>query len=187
MRQLALTTGNNMHLNETGNSWYAVRVRPKFEWVASTALREKGYEEFLPLCRSKREWSDRTKKIDQPLFAGYLFCRFNVHSRILPILTTPSVISIVGAGKTPIPIADAEIAAIRTVLSSGLASHPTPFLETGSRVHIVKGPLAGLEGLVIQNVDSTRLVVSVSLLQRSLAVKIDSDWATPADSAKKIS
>jgi transcription antitermination factor NusG len=160
-------------------SWYAIRVQRKFEWVASRALRDKGYEEFLPLYRSERRWSDRVKRTDQPLFAGYLFCRFNVHARLLPILTTPSVISIVGAGKTPIAIADGEIAAIKTISSSGLASRSIPILETGSRVHIVKGPLAGLEGIVIKDVDSSHLVVSVSLLQRALAVKIDSDWAAP--------
>ena len=102
-------------------SWYAIRVQSKFESLVSTALRGKGYEEFLPFYRSRRQWSDRVKELDLPLFPGYLFCRFDVHDRLRPILTTPGVISILGAGKVPIPVADEEITTIRAVLGSGLA------------------------------------------------------------------
>src|SRR5664279_6353582 len=83
--------------------WYALRIQSKLAIVASTTLRGKGYEEFLPLYRSRRKWSDRTKDLDLPLFPGYLFCRFDGNHR-LPVLTTPGVIGIVGAGKTPIPV-----------------------------------------------------------------------------------
>ena len=89
--------------------WYAIRVQSKFENLVSATLRGKGYEEFLPVYRSSRRWSDRVKNLDLPLFPGYLFCRFDVHGRLLPILTTPGVISIIGAGKTPIPVSDDEI------------------------------------------------------------------------------
>jgi transcription antitermination factor NusG len=97
----------------------------------------------------------------------------------LPILTTPGVIGVVGAGKTPIPVNDEEIEAIRAILRSGLAAQPWPFLSVGSRIYMEAGPLAGLEG-IISNADKTcRLVVSVPLLQRSVAVEIDRDWARP--------
>jgi transcription antitermination factor NusG len=162
-----------------GMAWYAIRVQTKFASVASAALRGKGYEEFLPLYRSGRRWSDRVKQVDLPLFPGYLFCRLDVRDRILPVLTSPGVISIVGAGKTPIPIADEEIEGVRAVLRSGLVAHPWPFLNVGSRVHIDDGPLAGVEG-IISNIDKNcRLVVSVTLLHRSVAVKIERDWARP--------
>src|ERR1700684_772011 len=94
---------------QTNLLWYAIRVRSKFERVASLTLSGKGYEEFLPLYRSGRAWSDRAKQLDLPLFPGYLFCRFDVQDRLLPILTTPGVISILGFGRTPVPIADEEI------------------------------------------------------------------------------
>src|SRR5271157_5027662 len=74
-----------------GNSWYAIRVRSKFENAASVVLNGKGYEAFLPTYRSRRSWSDRVKELDLPLFPGYLFCRFDVRDRLLPILTTPGV------------------------------------------------------------------------------------------------
>lgn len=158
--------------------WYAVRVQSRFENVVSAALRGKGYEEFLPLYCAVRRWSDRKKKIDLPLFPGYLFCRFNP-DRLLPILTTPGVVQVVCAGKIPIPVAEEEVEAVRRILLSGLLAQPWPFLAVGSRVYIERGPLAGLEGIITSTEKSFRLVVSVSLLQRSVAVEIDRDWARP--------
>ena len=166
-------------MNSPKNRWYALQVKSRLSSIASACLRGKGYEEFLPLYRSPRRWSDRVKQIDQPLFPGYLFCRFDPHDRMVPVLSTPGVIGIVGAGKTPIPVPEEEIQAVRRVLSSGLAALPSPFLSVGSRIYIESGPLAGLEGIV-SNVDKVcRLVVSVSLLQRSVAVEIDRHWARP--------
>jgi transcription antitermination factor NusG len=142
-------------------------------------LRGKGYEEFLPLYRSRRRWSDRVKELDLPLFPGYLFCRFDVHDRLLPILTTPGVISIVGAGKTPIAVPDEEIATVQAILRSGLPSRPWPCLTAGSKVLIERGPLAGIEGIALRVDKTFRLVVSVLLLQRSVAVEIERDWVRP--------
>jgi transcription antitermination factor NusG len=159
--------------------WYAIRVQSRFEATASAILRGKGYEEFLPLYQSRRRWSDRVKLLDLPLFPGYLFCRFDVSGRLLPILTTPGVICIVGAGKSPIPVGEDEIAAVQAVLRSGLPSSPWPFLNVGAHVYIERGPLTGLEGIVTSADKKYRLVVSVPLLQRSVAVEIDSDWARP--------
>src|SRR5664280_1383666 len=81
-------------------SWYALRIQSRLGSLASTTLRGKGYQEFFPLYRSRRRWSDRTKELELPLFPGYSFCQFDVNDR-LPILTTPGVIGIVGAGKIP--------------------------------------------------------------------------------------
>jgi transcription antitermination factor NusG len=108
-----------------------------------------------------------------------VFCRLDVRERLMPLLTTPGVISIVGVGKTPLSIADNEIEAVRAILRSGLATQPWPFLAVGSGVYIEAGPLAGLEGIVSNTDKVCRLIVSVSLLQRSVAVEIDRDWARP--------
>lgn len=160
-------------------SWYALRIQSRLQNVASTTLRDKGYEEFFPLYRARRRWSDRIKELELPLFPGYLFCRFYLGDRLLPILTTPGVISVVGAGKTPVPIDDDEIEAIRAILRSGLAAQPWPLLRVGSKVFIERGPLTGLEGIITNTDKVYRLVVSVSLLQRSVAVEIDREWARP--------
>jgi transcription antitermination factor NusG len=159
--------------------WYAIQIQARLGSIASATLRGKGYEEFLPLYRSRRRWSDRIKELELPLFPGYLFCRFDASDRLMPILTTPGVIGIVGAGKTPVPVDEGEIEAIRAVLRSGLPARPWPFLRVGSKVYIEGGPLAGLEGIVTCTDKVYRLIVSVDLLQRSVAVEIDREWARP--------
>jgi transcription antitermination factor NusG len=165
-------TPNSLH-------WYALRVQSRLASVASDVLRAKGYEEFLPVYRSRRRWSDRVKHLDLPLFPGYLFCRFDPNDRMVPVMTTPGVIGPVSAGKSPVPVSDAEIEAVRTVLRSGLAAQPWPFLGLGSKVYLENGPLAGLEGIITNDDKIDRLVVSVSLLQRSVAVEIDRGWVRP--------
>ena len=159
--------------------WYAIRIKSKFEKLAAASLHGKGFEEFLPLYRSKRCWSDRVKTLDLPLFPGYLFCRFDAHDDWLPILNTPGVVSIVACGNTLVPVSEAEIATIQAVLRSGLLALPWPNLTIGSHVVIDRGPLAGIEGIALDVDRKYRLLVSVSLLQRSVAVEIDREWARP--------
>ncbi|MGH9717551.1 MAG: transcription termination/antitermination protein NusG [Candidatus Acidiferrales bacterium] len=153
--------------------WFALQVRTRHEVGVASFLNGKGYEPFVPLYQSRRCWSDRIKMVEAPLFPGYLFCRFDINNR-LPILTTPGVIQVVGFNRTPIPIEDTEIDAIQSLVASGFPSQPWPFLQAGDRVQIDSGPLRGLEGLLVELRGSHRLVVSVSLLQRSVAVEIDS-------------
>jgi transcription antitermination factor NusG len=159
--------------------WYVVRVRSNFERVAAASFHEKGFETYLPLYRSRRKWSDRTKEIDVPLFPGYVFSRFDTALR-LPILTTPGVVSIVGSNATgPAAVPEAEIEAIRKLLQSKLPIGPWPFLSAGQHVVVERGPLSGVEGIVVQIKNGFRLVVSVSLLQRSVYAEIDRDWVRP--------
>jgi transcription antitermination factor NusG len=167
---------------QTIHSWYAIRVRSKFERAVSAALSGKGYDEYLPLYHSRRKWSDRSKDLELPLFPGYVFCRFDVQVR-LPIITTPGVISIVGTGRIPVAISDAEIDAIQTLIRSGLLLQPWPQLAVGSRVVIEQGPLKGLEGVALDIKKKYRLFVSVPLLQRSVSVEIDRDWVRPLPAA----
>ena len=152
--------------------WYALRIQSRLTPLVQETLLRKGYETFLPSYTLRRRWSDRVKLVQVPLFPGYLFCRFNVCDT-LPLLTAPGVIGIVGAGAVPVAIPEHEIAAARLILQSGLPAQNWPFLIVGSRVRIDRGPLRGLEGLLINADKVDRLVVSVTLLQRSLAVEID--------------
>ncbi|MES1260690.1 MAG: UpxY family transcription antiterminator [Acidobacteriota bacterium] len=164
--------------------WYALRVRSRSELSVATILRGKGYEEFLPLYRSTHRWSDRVKAVDLPLFPGYLFCRLDVRDRLLPVLTTPGVVSFVGAGRTPIPVAGHEVTAIQAIVRSGLAALPWPSLATGEKILIERGPLAGLEGITLKVDGKCRLVVSVPLLQRSVTVEIERRWVRPIPDRK---
>jgi transcription antitermination factor NusG len=160
--------------------WFALRVKSRCEKLVATIARNKGFEEFLPLYRSRRRWSDRLKVADLPLFPGYIFCRLNPQHR-LPLLTIPGVLNFVGVGKIPNPIEDIEIAAIQTATRSGLSTEPWPFLEVGQRVRLEDGPLAGMEGILVGTSKPERIVVSVNVLKRSVAVAIERHWATPVD------
>jgi transcription antitermination factor NusG len=138
-------------------------------------LENAGYECFLPISKYMRRWSDRMKEVEVPLFPGYLFCRMNPHNR-LPVLMTPGVIQIVGTGKTPIPVAEEEVAAIQRASKSGLATMPWPYLQVGQVARIEDGPLRGMTGIVVRIKSGLKLVLSVNLLQRSIAVEIDRSW-----------
>lgn len=155
--------------------WFAVQVRTCTEATAANLLQNKGYECCLPLARSRRRWSDRVKELEVPLFPGYLFCRFDVHHR-LPILKTLGVLQIVGAGKIPIPVDESEINAIQQLGRSGVRSQPWPFLEVGDVAQIQYGPLRGLTGIVVGVKSELKFVLSVTLLQRSVAVEVDRNW-----------
>jgi transcription antitermination factor NusG len=158
--------------------WFALQVKSRYENVAAAHLSGKGFECFLPLYKSRRRWSDRFKEVECPLFPGYVFCRLNPLDR-LPIHITPGVILIVGRGKTPEPIDETEIAAIQSVIKSGLPSQPYPFMQIGQRVRIDNGPLWGLEGVLLDFKGRHRLVLSVTLLRRSIAVQVEDSWVTP--------
>ena len=154
--------------------WFALQIRMRHEANVADHLQGKGYEWFLPLYKARRRWSDRVKEVSSPLFPGYLFCRFNPYDR-LPILKTPGVTQIVGYNHVPVPVDEQEIEAIRRLIASGLPNCPCAFLQVGSKVRIEAGALRGLEGILTELKGKRRLVLSITLLQRSVAVEIDSD------------
>jgi transcription antitermination factor NusG len=160
--------------------WFAVRVKSNYEKPVSAILRGKGFEEFLPTYRARRQWSDRVKVLDLPLFPGYLFCRIDLSKR-LPLLTTPGFLYLVGKGMTPEPVDEAEVMAIRSVVRSGLPALPWPTLVVGQKVRLERGPLRGIEGIVAKIADQHRIYVNATLLQRSVSVQVDSDWVSTMD------
>ena len=178
-RKKALTPNKDSHKSDS-LPWFALRVRSNFEKTTAQSLESRGHEVFLPTYRTRRRWSDRVKEIELALFGGYVFCRLDLNRR-LPVLMTPGVVGIAGLGKTPVAVADHEIAAVRALVKSRLFSQPWPFLEAGDRVVIEHGPLAGTEGILICIKGEYRLVASITLLQRSVATELDRDWVRPVD------
>jgi transcription antitermination factor NusG len=160
------------------DGWYAIYVRSRSEKLVSSLLSQKGYETLLPSYRERRVWSDRIKQVELPLFPGYLFCRLDP-IRSLPVLSTPGVLSIVGNGKAPLPVEPSEMAALRLLIDSGAGLRPWEFIQAGQRVAIQSGPLTGLEGIVIGEKKTLRLIVSVTLLQRSVMVEVDRQDVRP--------
>ena len=153
------------------DSWFALVTRPRHEKSAAVSLRAKGLEEFLPLHRARRRWTDRVQAIDLPLFPGYLFCRFGMEEYVR-VVQTPGVRAVVGFGGKPVPVAASEIDALQAVLGSGCGVQPWPYLTAGDRVRLEDGPLAGIEGILLREKTQCRVVVSVELLHRSVAVEI---------------
>jgi transcription antitermination factor NusG len=164
--------------------WFALHVRRNCEKLVAVALRGKGYAEFLPLYQKLSQWSDRRKEIELPLFSGYVFCSFEISQR-LPILTIPGVIQVVSFGNKPEPIDEQELDLVRRFVTSGLYVEPWPFLKAGDVVAVKHGSLTGLEGILVEVKNRYRLVISVSLLQRSVAVEIDRAWVSPVVSFPK--
>jgi transcription antitermination factor NusG len=158
--------------------WFALHVKSRRENLVAAHLKGQGFECFLPLYKSVRRWSDRMKELEQPLFPGYLFCRFDFQNRG-PLLMTPGVIQIVGVGRTPMPVDESEIGALRQTVLSGFPNQPWPYLGVGERVRVNYGSLSGLEGILVNFKGSHRIVLSVTLLQRSVAMEIDLEWVTP--------
>lgn len=163
--------------------WFAVQVRTRWESSTALLLSGKGYETFLPTYKTKKHWSGNIKEVNVPLFPGYVFCHFEAQKR-LPILVTPGVIAVVGRGRTPLPVEDSEIASLQTAIRSRLRAEPWPFLEIGTRIRIEDEAFHGLEGVLINFKGSHRIVVSVSLLRRSVALEIDRSLVRPTASQR---
>jgi len=169
----------------TGEPWYALWVRSRHEKSVTEILQNKGVETFLPLCKSRRRWSDRIRDLELPLIPGYVFCRFDRKHRI-PILATPGVVQIVGAGKTPEPVDEIEMESLISAARSGLHLQLWPFLKAGQRVLIEEGPLRSLEGILVTTKGKDQLIISVTLLQRSVAITVDRRWVRPIGSGSNL-
>lgn len=163
--------------------WFALQVRTRWESSTAVLLSGKGYQTLLPTYQTKKRWNGKFKQISAPLFPGYVFCQFDALNR-LPILVTPGVMAVVGRGRVPFPVNDSEIAAIQTIVSSGFHAEPWPYLEVGQKIRIESDSLNGLEGILINFKGNNRIVVSVSLLRRSVALEIDRDCVRPVSPAK---
>jgi transcription termination/antitermination protein NusG len=154
-------------------SWYAVWTRSRQEKVAAAALRSADIPTFLPLVTEVHRWSDRNKAVTVPMFPSYLFVQIpassDLHARTL---RTPGVVGFVGNHSGPLAIPQQEIDSVRSVLSQRVDCSPYPFLRTGERVRIVGGALDGVEGTLVGRGPEAKLVISIELIQRSLAVSV---------------
>jgi transcription antitermination factor NusG len=159
--------------------WYAIRVKSNRERVTADSLKGKGLEVFLPEYRSQSRKNTR-RSSSLPLFAGYLFCRFDPLNR-LPILMVPGVVHIVGFGKDPEPVDPEEMSRLFALTECQLELEPHPYPPVGEHIRLQNGPLRGIDGIILAHEGEDRLVVSVTLLQRSVAVQIERDWLAPLE------
>ena len=158
--------------------WYAAYTCAKHEKRVAAELGMREVEHFLPVYSSVRRWKDRRVMLDLPLFPGYVFVRLALRDR-LRVVQIPSVVRLVGFGGLPTALPDTEMEIMRSGVSQSPHAEPHPFLTVGRRVRITGGPFAGLEGILKRKKGNLRVVVSLELIQRSVAVDVDAADVRP--------
>lgn len=158
--------------------WWALYTRHQHEKVVAEMLSAKGFEVFLPLYDSIRRWKDRQKLLSLPLFPCYVFVRGGLGRR-LQIVTTPGVHTVLNHGEHVAVIPENEIESIRRTVDGRFRMEPHPFIRCGDRVRVIRGSLQGVEGILVRKKNQFRLVLSVDMLAKSVAVEIDSTDVEP--------
>jgi transcription antitermination factor NusG len=174
-----LSTGQLADFNELAlcarwfeRHWYAAYTCAKHEKRVGAELHTRSVEHFLPLYSSTRHWKDRRVTLELPLFPGYIFVRIALRDR-MQVLQIPSVVRLVGFNGLPTPLLDTEMEIMRSGFSNRLRAEPHPFLTVGRRVRITNGPFAGLEGILKRKKGNLRVVLSLDLIQESVALEVD--------------
>jgi transcription termination/antitermination protein NusG len=168
-------------LGADANDWHAIHIRHQHEKTVADVLTRERFEIFLPLYSTVRPWKDRMKHLWLPLFPCYAFFRGGL-DRKLQIVQTPGVHGIVGTAGRAAVIPEEEIAAIRRAVDGRLKVEPYPYLKAGDRVRITAGPLLGIEGILIRKQDLARIVLSIEMLGRSVAVEVNPAFVEPISS-----
>jgi transcription termination/antitermination protein NusG len=154
--------------------WYAVYTCANHEKRVADQFASRSVEHFVPQYESVRQWKDRKVKLQLPLFPGYLFVHMALQDR-LRVLQVPGVVRLVGFNRSPTPMPEEDVKRIREFLGQGWRAEPHPYLQVGKRARVVRGPLAGMEGIVARRKNRSRLVVSFELIQRSMAVEMEEE------------
>lgn len=152
--------------------WYAIHTRSRHEKVVRDQFLAKGITHLLPLHRKRSVWKDRVKMVEVPLFGGYIFGHFALQDR-LQILQTIGVVRLVGLNGMPEPVPDDQIEAVRKLVEHRMSYDPHPYLKEGMRVRIKRGPLSGAEGILVEKRKHYRFIISVDIIQKSVAVDVD--------------
>jgi transcription antitermination factor NusG len=167
-----------MTFSEPGTHWYALQVRPNYEIAVSTRLRELGVKEYLPIHKASRSAQRNKFNEGPPLFPGYIFSFLNLRAGP-KLYSVPGIIRVLGYGGQAMPIEDHEIAMVRSIADSPLAVEPVSYLHLGDKICLMAGPLKGVSGTFLSSTKQNKLVVSLPLLRRSLAVTVLSEWVVP--------
>lgn len=164
--------------------WYALYTCPRHEKCVAQQIEERSIACFLPLYRSVRRWKDRRKELELALFPGYVFVRLALEDR-LRVLQLPSAVRLVSFNGQPAVLPEAEIEALRERLSRGGCAEPHPYLRVGRRVRVCAGPMQGLEGIIVRRKDRCRVIFSLDLIMRSMAVEVDESDVEPIVETKR--
>lgn len=152
--------------------WYALYTAPRHEKRIADQIQRQGFPCFLPLYRSMRRWKDRRKELALVLFPGYVFVKMALQSR-LRVLQLPGAVHLVTFNGHPAELPEEEIESLRNRLAGPTNIEPHPYLSAGRHVRVRSGPLQGLEGIILRTKDRCRIVLSIHLIMRSVAVEVD--------------
>jgi len=158
--------------------WFALQTLSRHEKVVRKQLQLRNVEHFLPTIKRLSQWSDRRKEIETPLFAGYCFAKFSLKER-LPVLQSQGVVRVVGSAGRPEPIPDEEIESLKILVRNSSTYLCCPYLKEGMLVRVMTGPLEGVTGRLIREARQSRLVLSISHIQRAVAIEIDAADVVP--------
>jgi transcription antitermination factor NusG len=158
--------------------WFALYTRSRHEKVAEKELNKKGIETFLPLRKVVRQWSDRKKTVEEPLFKGYLFVRTSLMQRF-SVLNSAGVVRFVTCGNEPAEVPEKDIWAIQKFVEENIEVDPFPYLKIGERVYVRSGPFKGAEGFILRKDNHCRLVITLDMLMQSVSVLIDQACVEP--------
>lgn len=161
-------------------TWYALQTRANHERKVAERLSSQAITSIVPIFSELHQWKDRNKKVELPVFPGYVFVQMDLAERMRAIVIS-GVVRFVGMGSTPSPILDAEMEVVNACMRHGGLVRPHAYVAIGSAVHVVSGPLQGLRGILLRRKGISRLVLSVSLIQSSVAVEVDDNDVVPAD------
>jgi len=161
-------------LPEAATVWFAVQTRPRHEKKVNSEFCQKGFHCFLPLHRERRRWSDRYRWVELPLFSQYLFVRVPNSAELRArVLQTTGVVQLVGAPGRGTPVPDQQIESLQAIVAQRIPMTPHEFLRVGERVRIRGGAMEGIEGVLSAIRNGKSLVVSVDLIQKSVAIRVD--------------
>ena len=159
--------------------WFAAYTSPRHEKHVSRQMARRGIQNFLPLYKSIRRWKDRRKELELPIFPGYLFVRMALRERV-SVLQVPGVVQLVSFQGRPAPLDDSEIEMLQRQSTQSGRLQPHPFLTVGRRVRVTNGPMTGMVGILARQKDKVRVVISIELIQRAVAVEVDLTDIEPA-------
>jgi len=158
--------------------WWVIYTRHQHEKVIAQQLTAKGFEVFLPLYQTTRQWKDRQKVLELPLFPCYVFIRGGLQRR-LHVVTTPGVHMVLSRGEKVVMISEEEMESVRRAVEGPYRVEPHPFLKCGDRVRVKCGPLEGIEGILVRKKNVYRLVISVEMVNQAVAVELKSSDIEP--------
>jgi transcription antitermination factor NusG len=159
-------------IKDKNKKWYLLYTKPRFEKKVDVELQLLGFETYLPLNRTLKQWSDRKKWVTEPLFKSYLFINTSI-SYYYDILNVNGIVKFVNFEKSPVVVSGKEISLIKQILGSEIAIEVmNEDFIVGTNIEIISGPMHGVKGFIIENRSNSQVVVSLQSIKQNILLNI---------------